>query len=322
MGPRFPLLILLFCGALLPAAGARAQPRVDDETRASARALGEEANRLFDAGSWQAALDKYERADALVHVPTLGVRAARCLVKLGRLVQAAERYLAVTRMTLPADALDVHKEALAQAEAERAALLPRIPALVVTLEGGPATVALDGKDLPPALLGAKRAIDPGTHELVARRGGVVQTRRVAVGEGETVPVAFRFDPGAPLAPAGPSADAPGGGQRVAGWTLVGTGAAGIAVGTITGLVALSKKGDLEGPCGGSDLPRCPPSTFGDADTYNAMRIASTVGFVVGGVAAAGGVVLLVTAPTRKASSARIAPWAGPTGGGATFAATF
>ena len=73
-----------FVVTLLLASTLHAQP--DDATKNSARRLGEEAGDLYDKGDYAGALDKYRRAFALVEVPTLGVRIARCLAKLGKLV--------------------------------------------------------------------------------------------------------------------------------------------------------------------------------------------------------------------------------------------
>jgi hypothetical protein len=213
---------LLAIAAPVPAA-----PPIDDATRASARQLGDEAKELFDKGDYAGALDKYNRADALVHVPTIGVRAARCLERMGKLIESAERYLEVTRMELPADALPVHREALVQAENERNAVLPRIPSVVVELAGDArgVTVTIDGTELPAALLGARRAVNPGHHEITATlAGAVLATGSADVKEGETravrlilkerppepPPCAGAGCPGSPGTLAPPSSSVPGG----------------------------------------------------------------------------------------------------------------
>src|SRR5262249_5440698 len=73
---------------------------VDDQTRAKARTIGEEGLALYDQGRYIEALDRFQSASALVKAPTLDLMAARCLTKMGRLVEASERYLDVTRMTV------------------------------------------------------------------------------------------------------------------------------------------------------------------------------------------------------------------------------
>src|SRR5262249_42625270 len=110
----------------------------------------------------------------------------RCLDKLGRLVEASERYLAVTRMTIKSDAPKVHKEALEQAETERAALLPRIPEVVIEVKGSTegAEILLDGKNMPSALVGVEQPIDPGSHRVEVRREGQQSGQSFSLAESE------------------------------------------------------------------------------------------------------------------------------------------
>jgi hypothetical protein len=312
------------------------QAHVDDATRNSARKLGDEANALFETGDFAAALDKYERVDALVHLPAVGLRAARCLVKLGRLIEASERYLAVTRMQLADNALPVHKEAQALAESERAALMPRIASVVITMSGASdAEVTVDGKPVPAALLGAGRAIDPGSHKIEGRRGSDVQKRVITAADGETVRVTLTFSGAASSPPPAssvqqnrstpppdpmPSHRTSNGTYRILGLTGLGIGAVGLGIGAVTGLVAVGQKSDLSAndACGpGLD---CPLARREDAEKYNTMRNVSTVGFVAGGVFAAAGAVLLLTSGGPGKTSARFGVWMGPgsTGISGTF----
>src|SRR4051812_30455373 len=85
--------------AITVAPGARAE-NVDAAARSTARKLGQEAVKLYEAGDYARALEKFNTADSLVPAPTLGLYAARCLTKLGKVVEASERYLEVTRMQL------------------------------------------------------------------------------------------------------------------------------------------------------------------------------------------------------------------------------
>lgn len=274
-------------------------PPIDEATRGSARELGEQGNALFAAGDFAGALDKFERANALVPVPTLGVRIARSLVALGRLVEASERYLAVQRAGLPPSPLPVHERALEDARSERDALLPRIPSLVVTVSPPGATVTIDGATLPPALVGEKRVVDPGRHVVEAQVGGATKRVEIEVAEGATLPIHVTVDG----ASSGPSSAAPRPGEAAdetaasspwstIGWTAVGVGGASTLVGVVTGLVAMGQRGDLEARCG--DALACPPSAHDDASSYNAMRTVSAITFFAGlGVAAAGATILVL-----------------------------
>ena len=337
-----PLASLVLSLGLLASAEGRAwsaEP-VDDATRNSARQLGEEAKELFDRGDFAGALDKYQRADALVHVPTLGVRIARTLVKLGRLNEAAERYLAVTRMDLAEGALPVHKEAKENAEAERAALMPRIPGLVVKLDGpAAAVVSLDGAVLPPALYGVRRATDPGPHRLEARNGSEVVTREITLAEGQTLPIDLKLSslappvalvaPAEPLAPSVPvrpvdPLPAPGEGswraRRAAGFVGLGLGGAGLVAGAVAGALLFSRKSDLEAKGCSSDLA-CPAKQAngadlgGAVDSYNRQRAASS-GLLIGGLAVAGvGLTLVLTAKQPAAPGPTAKVFVTPSGGG-------
>jgi hypothetical protein len=73
----------------------------------------------------------------------------------------------------------------------------------------------------------------------------------------------------------------------------GVGGAGLLVGGITGFLAMGKKSDLDKVCTNGT---CPPSAQSDLDSYHSMGMISTIGFIVAGVGAAAGVVLLVTQP--------------------------
>jgi hypothetical protein len=105
-------------------------------------------------------------------------------------------------------------------------------------------------------------------------------------------------------------------KKTLGWVALGVGAAGIAVGGITGGLALGKKGELE------DSPECEGTVCrrstmqGELDSYAMLRTVSSVGFIAGGVLAATGVVLLVTggsseAKTSAASGAELRLRLGP-----------
>jgi hypothetical protein len=128
---RVTVAAMCFATLVATAGEASGQAPIDPATRGSARQLGDEAGEDFAKGDYAAALDKYTRADKLIHLPTLSLRIARCLDKLGRLVEAAERYVDVTRMPVADDPRGLQAEAKQQAASEHAALLPRIPSVMV-----------------------------------------------------------------------------------------------------------------------------------------------------------------------------------------------
>lgn len=321
------LAVLALLTAALPPLCLAQSP--DDQTRATARQLGEEGAALFAAGDHAGALKKYEVAYALVPVTTLGVRIARSLDKLGKLLAAEAKYRAVLAMDLPANAPAVHVEAKEQARAELAALEKRIPRIVVEPEGDAdadgTTIAIDGTDIPRGAWKTKRAVDPGPHRIVLVRGDRQTVKDVRVEEGETLRVGLAA-PGAVQPPtaattAPPAASSPppashteprprppsdDGTRRTVGYVALGVGAAGLVLGAYGGLSALSKKGSLDERC----KDGCPPSAFDDLDRYDTARTLSTVGFLVGAAGTTAGVLLLFT-DVGKGSSTRTSGYVGP-----------
>jgi len=312
---------------LLPA---NAWGQFSDAERTVARDLGNEGIDLYEKGRYPDALQRLERAYAVLKAPTLALWLARALEKNGKLVEAAERYREVIRAPLESDAPQVFVDAQASARTELAQLEARIPTVTVVLEGAPASeveVSIDGSPVKSALVGLPFPLNPGTHAIEGSHGGIDASDSVTLAEGEKKSVALRFggapsDSATPAAgesspalagsePAGPAADqgvADGSLQRTLGWVGLGVGGAGLVFGGVTGLMVLSKKSDLDdGDCLDG---ACGPSERSQVESYNSMRTLSTVGFVVGGVGLAAGATLLLTAPTNESAKAYVSPWVG------------
>jgi hypothetical protein len=276
--------------ALLLAAPARADT-VDAAARSTARKLGVEAVKLFETGDYAGALDKFNTADSLVPAPTLGLYAARCLVKMGRLVEASERYLEVTRMQLDRTAVPVMRKAQVDAVAERERLQPTIPTLEVRVEGPRGNgleVAVGGKVLVPGLLGEKRAVNPGTYQVTATRPDTAVTEEVRVSPGGAARVVLKLPP----LPPEPEARMPV--LRRLGWAGIGLAGAGLVTGGVAGLVALAKGQALLVKC--TNHVCTTPANLALTGPYDAARAASTAGFVAAAVGAAIGVPILVVSP--------------------------
>lgn len=179
-----------FIAALVSASSTVAAQSPGDDARAKARVVGQQGLAYFDQGKYIEALERFEAADALMKAPTLGLMAARCLEKLGRIVEASERYLQVSRIALDPNATDVFKRAVASAAKEREALLPRIPSIEIVLEGSGApgaSVRIDGRAVPQAMVGVRTPINPGDHRIEAKgAGGAVAFERVRVVEKQVV----------------------------------------------------------------------------------------------------------------------------------------
>ena len=83
-------------------------------------------------------------------------------------------------------------------------------------------------------------------------------------------------------------------SRAPAYVALGVGVAGIAVGSIFGLMATGKKGDLDDNCTSTKI--CPPEQQDNIDTGKTLGTISTIGFVAGGVGVGAGVVLLLVKP--------------------------
>lgn len=267
----------------------------DFATKSAARKLGEEAIVLFDKGQYAEALEKFNLADQLVPAPTLGLRAARSLVKLGRLVEASERYLAVTRMDLSGKAVTyVFRKAQADALKEREELLPLVPSLTIEVTGPVGdgiTVYVDGAQIPLALLGQKRPIDPGPHEVEVRRGETKVKKKVDLVVKQTEKVVLELPPLPKPKPPEPDPF-----WRTMAWVGIGVGAGGLVAFGVTGGLALSKEQELATKC---PSRACLPEFHADADFFDALRYATTAGLVVGVVGLGVGVPLLIAGPKQK-----------------------
>jgi hypothetical protein len=113
-------------------------------------------------------------------------------------------------------------------------------------------------------------------------------------------------------------------RRTAGFVALGVGAAGLAVGAVTGVLAIGKNHDAT-----HDAKKCPSAnrcfSSGYDEIADARHLAtvSTIAFAAGGVLAAGGLVLVLTSPRPAESAAlRLTPALGPGAAGLTLSGRF
>ncbi|HEY5957106.1 MAG TPA: hypothetical protein VIV60_11155 [Polyangiaceae bacterium] len=292
-----------------------------DSARGAARRLGTEGLAAYDQGDFDVALDKLERAYAVMKIPSVGLWSARAMVKKGRLVQASERYLEISRIAVePSDKMQ--SRAQTDAVRERNELLPRVPQLTILAPGidvETSEVTLDGERIAPALLGVPSPVNPGEHRLLLKFNGEETWELVSLREAESRQVTLRLpgDPNAAPAPlpdntfshlqldtASSAQHSPQSGQRsqaghtqrTIGWIAVAVGGAAVAAGAVSGLLAIHRKSELDDSgCRGG---HCYGDQSSDLNGYRTMRNVSTVGFIVGGVGIVTGTALVLSAPQQ------------------------
>lgn len=306
--------------------GAVAAQPVDEASRASARTLGRAGIDAYRARDFAGAAEKLERAYRVVKVPALALWSARALEKTGKLVEASERFLEATR--IPANSGDqaTQEQARTDAVKEREALQPRIPTLMIEVRSGVDEIRIDGAVVPVDLLGVPRPVNPGSHSIVASHEGTEKSYQVTLKEAEkqTLKIDIPGDPGRsklrmggkanPLSHRSLSNDTPpepkeGRTQRIIGYSALGLGGAGIVVGTVSGLLLVSKHNStsVKDTCEGS---RCPLGSEDTVNSFNTLRSVSTVGFIAGAIGVGAGVTLLLTVPKQPRQKASITPWIG------------
>jgi tetratricopeptide (TPR) repeat protein len=201
----------------------------DDRAKADARDLAKAGKRDFDAGHWEDAELKFQRAYALAKVPTLAVWTARALVKRGQLVAGAELYRQALQLS-PNDLWIGSAQAKAQADArqELEALVPRIPRLRVHAQGaepGDITLSIDDGKITGAWAGIDHPLDPGRHRIVGKRYAETLELVIELQEGEGKDAFLKFKDG--------TTDGSKDGRRVAALAAVG----GVPVDNVANLTA-------------------------------------------------------------------------------------
>lgn len=315
---------------MLCAAPAGAQP-VDDQMRATARALADEGMTFFEQKKYAEALDRFDRAGTIIQAPTITLHAARSLDKLGRLIEAAERYRTCINTPVDDKSPEAFRSAQEAARNELQILTPRIPSIEIAVQGpgaDGAAVMLDGKPVPKALIGVKTLVDPGDHKIGAMTETHADLEEVSVTEKQSSRVVLELVPKTDANSGQPNIPDEGGkkpinGKKVGGVVALGVGGVFAIVGVAAGIAALTTQGQLEKDCPDSSYPPGGKCTLaGDRafktnfETYTSQNTLSIVGFALGGAGIATGVVLLVLAskskpaPQPATTSLHIEPWLG------------
>jgi hypothetical protein len=301
-------LVFLAIAWLVPGV-AHAEP--SDADRATARSLAHEGLDAQQHGQYAVAADRFSRADALVHAPTLLLGLARAEVGLGLLVAAHETYERILREPLPPHSPAVFGKAVEEVKHELAALAPRLAWVTIRVDGATSPrVTIDDVPVPVAALGVRRPCDPGSHTVKASAPGFAAADSAfVVGEAgeQTVKLSMATLPEQPPPP--PLASAPLQAETAAplrtklATVSFGLGGAALITGGAAGIWVLAKHSSLQSVCTNG----CPSSESGELYTYRTVANVSTAALIVAGVCAATGVTLLLSEPRANPVSAYVGP---------------
>jgi hypothetical protein len=296
---------------LLSSNAAASEEYAESDARMAARVLAAQGSAAFEQRDFVRALELFGRASAIIPAPTITLMEARTLVELGRLVEAADKYVTTQRMLSLDAANPVFRDAAETAERELALLLPRIPTLRVRLiRATPSEqpeIQINGRKISPALASVERPADPGSYRVEVRLATGVVSREVTLAEGQHLDVDISPLEPAPVKPrpvamavAPPKAEPEPSSFNALGWAVTGAGAAFIGAGAVTGVLALDTKSELEDVCN----PLCPPEYADDVDKWRLERTLSYVSFGLGIAGVAGGTYLLLRPAPRIGGAPR------------------
>jgi hypothetical protein len=293
----------------------------------AAVALFEEGKRLMGQGNYAEACPKLARSQQVSPNGGTLFLLADCYAKNGQLASAWVTYKEAAARAVTAGKKDAEALALEAAKA----LAPSVTwVTLVASDAEGLTVLRDGAELAHAEWGVAMPLDPGAHRFEARAPGKKTWRSdvdvTATGRQLRVEVP-RLEADAEHA-AGSAA--PGGSswgtQRYVGLGVAGAGVLGVALGTIFGLRSSSKNGEAATHCVADKY--CDSEGLRLDDEGRSAGTISTVAFIAGGAALAGGALLFLTAPSGHPSDGsasgarrglRVGGAGAPTGSGGAFA---
>jgi hypothetical protein len=310
----------------------------------AATALFDEGRRLMAERHYAEACPKLAESERLAPSGGTLLNLADCYEHTGQTASAWAAWKDAAGRADAAGKEDVEKKALARAAALEAALA-RLTIAVTSDSDVPALeVKRDGVIVGRAEYGLAIPVDPGAHVIEAtapKRRAWSTTVEVSPKQQDarvTVSLAGEVLPEPPAVPVPPSVTSPsstlaeplpeqpasgaGSAQRTVGLLTMGVGVAGVAVGTVFGLTAMSKNNDAMQPQNCRTATLCTASGLALTSDAKDAATLSTIAFSVGGAALVGGGVLWFTAPSRHATGVaalRVRPALTPSYGGVSVA---
>lgn len=271
------VLSLALCTALASPRAAQAQAVATTQFR--------DAKQAYDDGEYEQAMQMFQVAWEYSHSPNARLYIARCFIKLGNFIAAADELRGTMRDADEKTAEDPKYGNTRDAAAAELVLLEhKIGYLLVIVDDAVpnVSVSMNDKPLPAVQLGERITLLPGRVELVARakdRPDVTRTIDVKPGRTEAVTLFFPRAAAPGDEPVPEPVTPPDDGLSLVQWLgvgVIGVGALGLATAAASGAAAGGKFGALEQACG--DDP-CPP---GFEDVIDSGKTWELVAYISGG----------------------------------------
>ncbi len=305
----------------------------NDPNVAEARTAFREGTSLARQAQWGEALLAFEKSARLRPHTFTTYNLGYCERALGRYTRARKFLAKALAENEARGGAALSAEMVADAKKYLAEIDQRLARAAVTLAPPDASVSVDGRPLetvaadrtPPVLAAGTRdlgagevpaaaefelLLDPGSHVFTSSRPGssdVVLSRTFQAASRAPLELKLVVAPtptaaAAKSTPAPPEADRETKPNRAPGYIFLGIGAAGIATGTVAGILALQQKHKLDQECKGLS---CAPELVSTRDALNRWADVSTIAFSVGGASMLVSTYLLLasgSSSSRAASS--------------------
>lgn len=278
------------------------------------------AQKLYDAGSYEAAYGEFRSLAAETGSPNAELYAARCLTQMGRVVEAYDATAAALRnATAKAERDAKYEDTRDTAARDLAKLDAKVGKVVVAVASPPQGLAIfvGERSIPVDRMGTPVGVAPG--EVVVRITAPSRKtieKRLTIRAGETSPVTVTLEVESAGANGGaqrpPSAPAAGfGAARSAGVAIGVVGLGGMATFVTAGLLANQKYDEIRAACGGK---ACSDRSYADdIEGGRRLDLAANIGLGVGVAGLATGTLLVLLG--KPDSAPPVSAWATPSGGG-------
>jgi hypothetical protein len=270
---------------------------------AAAEALFLAGRDAMERKDYAAACPKFAESDRLDPSSGAHINLADCEERLGHVASAWRHWQEAIEL-IPSNDSRLPGVMKRKADVEK-----RVPRLTLKsskpLPAG-AVVTRDGVEVGLGALEVPLPLDPGVHAVVVRSPGHKDWKEsltlkegerrdlvLVLGEAEAAAPPPLVSLAAPLVREEPPSKT----GRIVGFSLLGVGGAGVILGGIMGALAIDRKSAVTSLC--YPAQTCTPAGADAAGSGRAFAIVSTIGFVVGALAIAGGVVLVLTSPHAK-----------------------